>query len=120
MDLPREKPLSRLVVMVPEDVVAWLEMAAETRACSVSEVVCDLVTDHLFASHWKKIGEVARKAILAQKTNEEALAEVLKAFPKAATSTRSISWYRSNLRKEHADLPTDAELKRLRKSSKSR
>lgn len=120
MKILREKPLNRLVIMASDELIAWLDEAAEVRACTVSEVVCDLIMGNLFDGQWKGIGDVARKAILSHKTNEEALADVLKVFPKAATSTRSISWYRTQLRKEHPNVPVDAQIKRLRKLAKAR
>ena len=49
------------------------------------------------------IGEVACKALEAGASDEEALAEVLKAFPDAATKIASIKWYRSKLRRLAAE-----------------
>lgn len=50
--------------------------------------------------NWKPgtIGAIAREAILAGKTNEEALAEVKKKFPDGATNVGNMSWYRNDLR----------------------
>lgn len=44
------------------------------------------------------IGGVANAAILAGKSNEEALAAVMKAFPKCKSNLSCISWYRGKLR----------------------
>ena len=45
------------------------------------------------------VGFVARSAILAGKTNAEALAEVMAAFPKCSSNTGCMGWYRNKLRK---------------------
>lgn len=46
------------------------------------------------------VGFVARSAILAGKTNAEALAEVMAAFPKCGSNNGCMGWYRNKLRKE--------------------
>ncbi len=46
------------------------------------------------------IGDVAKDAILAGKTNDQALAAVMKAFPKCSSNLACMSWYRGKLRKE--------------------
>jgi hypothetical protein len=63
------------------------------------------------------IGSVAIEAIVAGKTNEEALAAVSAAHPGAKTGMASINWYRNKLRAEGAKLkgsskpvPTSREL----------
>jgi hypothetical protein len=48
----------------------------------------------------KKIGDVAREALEAGASDEEALAAVLEEFPEAKTKVASIKWYRSQLRRE--------------------
>lgn len=60
------------------------------------------------------IGEIARKAILDGKTNEQALALVKKAHPEGNTNVGNISWYRSDLRKNGllADGPVPTEAAR--------
>jgi len=45
------------------------------------------------------IGSTATAAILAGKTNEQALAAVMKAFPKCSSNLGCMSWYRNQLRK---------------------
>lgn len=117
--MSKEKPMRRLTIMIPEELVAGLEDVAETTGGNISDVLRDAVTAYLFGGPWSSIGGVAKKAILAGKTNEEALVEVLNAFPTAATSMRSISWYRAELRKEHGaeKVPTDAGVKRMRERS---
>lgn len=59
------------------------------------------------------IGTVIKEAILAGKTNEEALAAAKAEFPDAGTTASTVSWYRNQLRKEgHAEVPTARELKK--------
>ncbi len=59
------------------------------------------------------IGTVIKEAILAGKTNEEALAAAKAEFPDAGTTASTVSWYRNQLRKEgNAEVPTARELKK--------
>lgn len=59
------------------------------------------------------IGTVIKEAILAGKTNEEALVAAKAEFPDAGTTASTVSWYRNQLRKDgHADVPTARELKK--------
>ncbi len=58
------------------------------------------------------VGTVAIEAIMAGKTNEDALAACRKAFPEAKTSVASINWYRNKLRAEGKKVPTARELKK--------
>jgi len=60
------------------------------------------------------VGEIANEAILAGKTDQEALAAVLSALPGASTNLGNIAWYRSQLRRKGRDAPTARELKQLR------
>ncbi len=48
----------------------------------------------------KNIGDVARDALAAGASDEEALAAVLREFPDARTKIASIKWYRSQLRRQ--------------------
>ncbi len=58
------------------------------------------------------VGTVAVEAILAGRTNEEALAACRKEFPEAKTSAASINWYRNKLRREGKKVPTARDLKK--------
>jgi hypothetical protein len=53
----------------------------------------------------RNIGAVAREAIMAGKTNQEALDLVKKEFPGANTTLNSINWYRNDLRKKGHKVP---------------
>ena len=52
----------------------------------------------------RNISAVAREAILAGKSNADALEAVLAEFPEANTTTASIAWYRNDLRKKGHDV----------------
>ena len=113
-----DKPMRRLTIMIPEEYVAGLEDMAEDRGVSVGEAVREAVISYLMEKYWNEtIGKVAEKAIKAGYSNERALAEVKKKFPHAATSTASIAWYRSKLRREEgeAHVPTDRQARAIEK-----
>lgn len=58
------------------------------------------------------VGAVINEAILAGKTNEEALAAAKAEFPDAATNINTVSWYRNKLRKDGHDVPKAREAKK--------
>lgn len=111
-----EPPMRRLTIMIPQDLHEGLEDMAETNGGSVGEAVREAVQVYLMEHFWVGVGGTAEMAILGGKTNEEVLAEVRKRYPAAATTLRSISWYRSRLRKLKGEgkVPTDAGVKRMR------
>ena len=81
----------------------------------MSEAVREAVATFLIEHYWKEtIGEVAKQAINGGATNQDALEAVKAKFPHAATSMASISWYRSKLRKDNPDIPTDREARERR------
>jgi hypothetical protein len=59
----------------------------------------------------RTIGDVACEAILAGKTNQEALDAVKGEFPDGNTSLSSINWYRNKLRKDGQPVKSARELK---------
>jgi len=65
------------------------------------------------------VGYTATQAILAGKSNEEALAEVQKAHPESKTTMASINWYRNKLRGEGKDVKTSRELRAANKPEKA-
>jgi len=65
------------------------------------------------------VGTIIREALLARKTNEEALAAVEAEMPEASTTTSTVSWYRNQMRKEKLDVPTARELKKERKAAEA-
>ena len=108
--------MRRVTAMVPEELMAGMDEVVEITGLSPSDVLRDAITAYLFNGTWGGIGRIARQAILDGKTNDEALAEVLKIKPSAATSLKSISWYRSDLWRQLGEekVPTDGALKRMR------
>ncbi len=58
------------------------------------------------------VGTVAREAIAAGKSNEEALAAVKAEFPDSKTGLQTISWYRNSMRKTDASIPSGREAKK--------
>ena len=56
------------------------------------------------------IGTVAREAILAGKSDKEALEIVLAEFPDASTSKSSIAWYRNDLRQKGHSVPAPSRV----------
>lgn len=113
------KKVRRLTVTLPEEYVLGLEDVAGDMNSTVSEAVREAVATFLMEHYWKDtIGAVAEKAIIDGKSNEGTLAAVKENFPQAATSMASISWYRSKLRKERPDIPTDRQA-REREAEKS-
>ena len=69
------------------------------------------------AAQKRGVGTIIREALLARKTNEEALAAVKAEMPDAKTSASTVSWYRNAMRKEALDVPTARELKKERKEA---
>jgi len=59
----------------------------------------------------RTIGDVACEAIMAGKTNQEALDAVKGEFPEGNTSLSSINWYRNKLRKDGKAVKSARELK---------
>ena len=60
------------------------------------------------------IGETAARAIRAGMTNAEALSAVMAEFPGARTTLRDISWYRSKLRSDGGDIPSNSDAENAR------
>lgn len=63
------------------------------------------------------VGTVAKEAILAGKTNEEALEAVKAEFPTGNTGMASINWYRNDLRKAGKKVKTSREMKAAAKKA---
>jgi hypothetical protein len=58
------------------------------------------------------VGTVAREAIAAGKTNQEALEAVQAEFPQSKTSLQTISWYRNSMRKTDKSIPSGRSVKK--------
>lgn len=64
------------------------------------------------------VGTVVKEAILAGKSNEDALAAAKAEFPSAGTTASTVSWYRNQLRKDGHNVPTARELKKANAPAK--
>ena len=62
------------------------------------------------------VGTVIKEAILAGKTNAEALAAAKAEFPESGTTAATVSWYRNDLRKDGHQVPTARELNKKAKT----
>jgi predicted transcriptional regulator len=101
---------TRITVTLEEDQYVGLEEVAADTGKSLSDAARDAINHYLLGEHWRDtIGEMARKAIAAGKTNAEALELVRDKFPHARTTPASIAWYRSQMRKEDPLVKTDAQ-----------
>ena len=105
----------RITVSLPPDVYAALMEEAEISGRTVSDLVRVSLIETMALSKWENIGQIAERAIRGGATNQEALEQVRERFPQAGTSPSSIAWYRSRLRKDGIDVPTDAQARRLRR-----
>ena len=112
----KEKMEHRITVSLYDDQYLGVAEVAEDMNVSLSDAVREIVTRYLAEGRWKKtIGRVAERALLAGKTNQEALDEVKEKIGKdVSTSLASVAWYRAKLRREGKNVPTDRQA-RLRK-----
>jgi metal-responsive CopG/Arc/MetJ family transcriptional regulator len=100
----------RITVTLEEDQYVGLEEVAADTGKSLSDAARDAINHYLLGEHWKAtIGEVAREAIRAGKTNADVLEMVRAKFPHARTTLASIAWYRSQMRREDPEVFTDAQ-----------
>lgn len=101
---------TRITVTLEEDQYVGLEEVAADLGVSLSDAARLAINAYLLGEHWgATVGETAREAIRAGKTNAEALESVRGRFPHAKTTPASIAWYRSQLRKEDPLVKTDAQ-----------
>ncbi len=101
---------TRITVTLEADQYVGLEEVAADRGVSLSDAAREAINAYLLGEHWRAtVGEVARRAIAAGKTNAEALELVRDRFPHAKTTPASIAWYRSQMRKEDPLVKTDAQ-----------
>ena len=115
-----EKPspgrkLKRISVSLTEDQYIGLEEMSEDMVVSLSDAARVAINSYLLMEHWgQTVGKLAEGEIARGLTNEEVLEKVLGKFPAAKTSRDSIAWYRSMMRKNRADIPTDREARERR------
>lgn len=107
----------RITITLEEDHYIGLGEMAADQGKGLSDVARDAITEYLLTQHWgRTIGDLAMRLIKKGMTNAEVLKEVRSNFPHAKTSSASVAWYRSKLRKEDSSVPTDAEAKFNRSS----
>ena len=61
-----------------------------------------------------RVEDLAYPALRQGLTNQEVVDLVTARLPLARTSTKSVQWYRNQLRKNEPDVPTEREAKALR------
>lgn len=106
--------MRRVTVTLPQELVDALHDMAEDARVSISEAVREALNHYLFTERWPSIGKVAERELKAGKTNLEVVAIVRKKFPGASTSSGSVSWYRSKLRRTDPSVPTDRQAREQR------
>lgn len=110
-----EKPspgrrLKRISVALQEDQYIGLEEVAEDMGVTLADAAREAINSYLLTEHWgQTVGKLAEAEIGKGLTNEEVLERVLAKFPHAQTSRESVAWYRSKMRKENPNVPTDRE-----------
>ncbi|MEM0961695.1 MAG: hypothetical protein AAGK21_04015 [Bacteroidota bacterium] len=102
----------RVAVGFDDDVHGLLEEMAYDEGRSVADVVKGIVLERVLGMTAEGIGDTARRLILEGLPDEEVLARTLEAHPGASTSRASIRWYRSNMRKDGLDVPSQVEARR--------
>jgi hypothetical protein len=107
--------MRRISVSIREDQYLGLEEVAEDMGINLSDAAREAINAYLLGIHWKgTIGDAAEDAIRRGRTNREVLELVRAKFPHGATSLESVAWYRSRLRRNGEDVPTDREAKAKR------
>lgn len=105
----------RITVTLEEDQYIGLQEVADDIGKSLSEAARDAINHYLLEQHWgATIGNLARKSIGDGMTNTETLEAVRKKFPHARTTPASIAWYRSRMRRDDPDVPTDTQARHAR------
>jgi hypothetical protein len=104
--------LRRISISIREDQYLGLEEVAEDLGMNLSDAAREAINTYLLKEHWgRTVGKLAEAEIRNGLTNDEVLGKVLEKFPHARTTRDSIAWYRSKLRREDPEVPTDREAK---------
>lgn len=98
-----------LRVKVPAELHERLMQEAGESSRTPDEVVGELLAMKFQSGKQKTVGKVVEGSIRKGATNKQALALARESFPQAETSAASVAWYRTNLRKNGEDVPTDSE-----------
>lgn len=111
-DASSGKMMKRITISLREDQYAGLEEVAEDLGVNLSDAAREAINTFLLKEHWgRTVGTLAEAEIRRGLTNQEVLGKVLEKFPHARTTKDSIAWYRSRLRREDPEVPTDREAK---------
>jgi len=106
----------RTSLSLEADLHEALAEKAENEGKSLGSVIRNILRDELFGKGAegpiKGVGDLAQKLLLEGASNERVLQEVQKAFPNGSTSIKSISWYRSKLRRDGHDVLTQIAARR--------
>ncbi|MEM9899977.1 MAG: ribbon-helix-helix protein, CopG family [Pseudomonadota bacterium] len=103
----------RVAVGLEEDLHEAVQTMAEDQGRSVAEVVRDIVREAVLGEgHVEAVGETARRLLLEGLPDAEVLRRTLEQHPEANTSPESVSWYRSRMRREGLDVPSQVEARR--------
>lgn len=109
-DASSRKMMKRITVSLREDQYAGLEEVAEDLGMNLSDAAREAINSYLLNEHYgRTVGKTAEAEIRNGLTNEEVLEKVLAKFPHAQTTRDSIAWYRSRMRREDPEVPTDRE-----------
>lgn len=116
-DASSGKMMKRITVSLREDQYAGLEEVAEDLGMNLSDAAREAINTYLLKEHWgKTVGKLAEGEIKKGLTNLEVLDAVMAKFPHARTTKDSIAWYRSRMRREDPEVPTDREARVRRKA----
>ena len=99
---------NRIKMTLDDDLFELVQIEAEKLGWSEAAVIRYMLRQ-AFDLQRGGIGDLARKLISDGRTNAETLEAVRAKFPDAATSSESIAWYRSQMRREGLDVLTDRE-----------
>ncbi len=103
----------RISIGLEEDLYVALATEAEEAGRSIADVVRDRLRESVLGEgRQERVGEMARRLLLEGLPDEEVVARVLDALPDARTSKESVAWYRSRLRRDGQDVPTQVEARR--------
>lgn len=109
-DASSGKMMKRISVSLRDEQYAGLEEVAEDLGVNLSDAAREAINTFLLKEHWgRTVGTLAEAEIRKGLTNQEVLDKVMAKFPHARTTRDSIAWYRSRMRREDPEVPTDRE-----------
>lgn len=106
-------PKQRLSIGLEEDLYTALATEAEDAGRSIADVVRDRLRESVLGGpRQERVGEMAERLLSEGLPDEEVVRRVRATLPDAQTSKESVAWYRSRLRKEGRDVPTQVNARR--------